>query len=199
VNGKTSSGKTTGLYRRGQVWWWNFQQDGHRVRLSLETSDHAEAVRKVLDYRAKPHPMDAGRWEFEVDQYLLDQRVRGRLSPTYAQSRRYVLMRFAKDTGIEAPREVNVRMIQRCIAISSDIPVRWNSDPDFCKQTSYPEASRYPFRATYTVLADSRSSSGLKNETTWAWASAKTSRSTTKKSASGGSSDQRANAPRGWR
>jgi len=86
VNRKTSNVKITGLYVRGQVWWWNFQQDGHRVRLSLETSDHAESVCKMLDYRSKPHLMEAGRWGGEVDQYLRDQRERGRLSPTYAQS-----------------------------------------------------------------------------------------------------------------
>ena len=110
---KSSAVIITGLYRRGQVWWWNFQQDGHRVRVSLETTDRAEAVRKVLDYRSKPHLMDAGRWEFEVDQYLLDQKERGRLSPPYSQSRRYVLMRFAKDANIKAPREVNSRVIQQ--------------------------------------------------------------------------------------
>jgi integrase len=112
VKGKSSGVIITGLYRRGQVWWWNFQEEGHRVRVSLETTDRSEAVRKVLDYRAKPHLMDAGRWEFEVDQYLSDQRERGRLSPTYAGSRRYVLMRFAKDAGIETPRQVNTRLIQ---------------------------------------------------------------------------------------
>jgi len=112
VKSKSSGVMITGLYRRGQVWWWNFQQEGHRVRVSLETTDHSEAVRKVLEYRAKPHLMDAGRWEFEVDQYLSDQRKRGRLSPTYAGSRRNVLMRFAKDAAIETPREVSTRAIQ---------------------------------------------------------------------------------------
>jgi len=69
VSKKRSSGvNVTGLYRRGQVLWWNCQNDGHRVRLSLETTDHTAAVRKVLEYRAKPQMLTAGRWEFEVDQ-----------------------------------------------------------------------------------------------------------------------------------
>jgi site-specific recombinase XerD len=95
------------------VWWWNRQDDGHRVRLSLETTNHATAVRKVLEYRAKPHLLTAGRWEFEVDQYLRDQEERGRLSPSYAKSRRYVLMKFATVNGIETPREVNTSVLQR--------------------------------------------------------------------------------------
>ena len=85
---RSSRVSVTGLYRRGQVWWWNRQDDGHRVRLSLETTDHATAVRNVLEYRAKPHLLTAGRWEFEVDQYLRDQEERGRLSPSYSKSRR---------------------------------------------------------------------------------------------------------------
>src|SRR5579862_4661808 len=105
--------RITGLYLRGQVWWWNFQQDGRRVRLSLETADRADAVRKVLEYRAKPHLMEVGRWEFEVEQYIQDQEKRGRLSPSYAKSRQYVLVSFATDAGIETPREVNTRLIQR--------------------------------------------------------------------------------------
>ena len=48
------------------MWWWNRQDDGHRVRVSVETTDHATAVRKVLDYRAKPNLVTAGRWKFEV-------------------------------------------------------------------------------------------------------------------------------------
>jgi integrase len=114
VSKNLSSGvKVSGLYRRGQVWWWNRQDSGHRVRLSLETTDHATAVRKVLEYRAKPHISEVGRWEYEVNRYLDDQRERGRLSPSYSKSRRYVLMRFAKDAGIDSPREVNVSLIQR--------------------------------------------------------------------------------------
>jgi integrase len=83
------------------------------VRLSLETTDHGTAVRKDLEYRAKPHLLTAGRWEFEVDQYLHDQEERGRRSPSYAKSRRYVLMKFATENGIDSPREVNTSVLQR--------------------------------------------------------------------------------------
>jgi len=37
------------------------------MRLSLETTDHSTAVRKVPEYRSKPHLLTAGRREFEVD------------------------------------------------------------------------------------------------------------------------------------
>lgn len=83
------------------------------MRLSLETTSHAEAVRKVLDYQAKPHLADAGRWEFEVDQYLRDQQERGQLSASYAESRPYVLMRFAKEMDIDNPREATGVILQR--------------------------------------------------------------------------------------
>lgn len=83
------------------------------MRISLETCDQAEAIRKVLEYRAQPHLSDAGRWDYEVSQYLRDQQNRGRLSPSYAESRRYVLVKFAADAGIESPREVSAGALQR--------------------------------------------------------------------------------------
>ena len=76
--------------------------------MSLDTTDHGEAVRKVLEYRAQPHLGEIGRWDFEVEQYLGDQEKRRCLSVSYAGSRRYVLKRFAQDTGIDSPREVTV-------------------------------------------------------------------------------------------
>lgn len=110
---KSSDVHVKGLFRRGQVFWWNHQENGHRLRISLETTDHGEAIRKVLEYRARPHLTDAGRWEFEVEQYLSDQTRRGRLSSSYASSRRYVLLSFAKDCDIQSPRDVTTVMVQR--------------------------------------------------------------------------------------
>jgi integrase len=109
---KSSDVHLRGLFLRGQVFWWNHQENGRRVRISLETTDRGEAVRKILEYRANPHLGEAGRWEFEVDHYLDEQQKRGRLSPSYATSRRYVLLRFARDAGIDSPREVTVGLIQ---------------------------------------------------------------------------------------
>ena len=57
VSKRRSSGvNVTGLYRRGQVWWWNRQDDGHRVRLSLETTDHATAGRTSRNTSASSRP-----------------------------------------------------------------------------------------------------------------------------------------------
>lgn len=95
------------------MFWWNFQRDGHRVRMSLETTDHGEAVRKVLEYRAQPHLAEAGRWEYEVRQYLEDQQKRRQLSASYSSSRKYVLLRFALDAEIDSPREVTAGLVQR--------------------------------------------------------------------------------------
>src|SRR4051812_25648808 len=99
ANRESAGGQVRGLFRRGQVFWWNSQRDGHRVRMSLETTDHGEAVRKVLEYRAQPHLGEMGRWEYEVEEYLGDQQKRRHLSASYASSRRYVLRRFAEDAG----------------------------------------------------------------------------------------------------
>lgn len=105
------------------MFWWNHQENGRRIRMSLETTDRGEAIRKVLEYRANPHLGEAGRWEHEVDHYLEEQRKRGRLSQSYAASRRYVLLRFAKDARIQGPREVTTAIIQQWYnALKADNP-----------------------------------------------------------------------------
>ena len=43
----------TGLYQRGGVWWLNFQRDGQRHFISLETNDLREAVSRAA---ARIHP-----------------------------------------------------------------------------------------------------------------------------------------------
>jgi hypothetical protein len=44
--------------------------------------------------------MQAGLREFQIEEYLRQQRERGRLSPSYARSRCHVLLKFAADSGI---------------------------------------------------------------------------------------------------
>ena len=112
-NRNSSSTQLRGLYRRGQVWWWNSQNEGHRTRLSLDTTDYATAVKKVLEYRTQPQLIEAGKWEFEVRKYLAEQRARGRLSAGYSDNRLYTLLKFSKENDIEAPREATTAVIQR--------------------------------------------------------------------------------------
>ena len=41
------------LFKRGEIYWLYFRENGHRVRLSLKTKSKAEALKKLQAYRIK--------------------------------------------------------------------------------------------------------------------------------------------------
>lgn len=125
------SEKITGLYKRGQVYWYAWQINGRRVFISLDTRDYSEAVQKILEIRSKPELSDSGQWDWEVQNYVQLALSQGTLSKAYARSRRNVLLKFGKDYQIHHPRQVNPKLLQE-----------WH---DKLKQQSHRTAQHYLF------------------------------------------------------
>lgn len=105
----------TGLYRRGQVFWFQPpQRDGIRPKpFSLGTTDENEAIAKVLEFRRDPRAYSAGLWEAELDAYVRDRVGIKALTEDYAQNRRGVLMRFAQQYGIRSAAELTTAHCQK--------------------------------------------------------------------------------------
>lgn len=92
-----------GIYRRGELYWLTVQRNGLRQRLSLETSDYAEAVARAREIRNRPKLSAAGGFMHEVDRFLAYKRRRNEFTSASANARFYILRAFAKwvDVPIE--------------------------------------------------------------------------------------------------
>lgn len=60
----------TGIYRRGSVYWLNFQVAGVRHFVSLETDDYAEAVQRAREMRLNPTLNQPDTFNAEIEAFL---------------------------------------------------------------------------------------------------------------------------------
>ena len=107
-----------GIYKMqgSRFYWYRWSDKGQRYAVSLETEDEAEAIlkkRAILadveargsaHYKSKPDAdTPATHFEAIIAEYLADgmSRERRPLSPGTAQTIKYVLKKFASDSGIK--------------------------------------------------------------------------------------------------
>jgi integrase len=101
-----------GIYRRGEVYWLNFQRNGRRQFVSLETSDYAEAITRAAEMRAHPTLNAASAFEGEVDAFLAYKLRKNEFTASSAHGRRFILLAFARWLECESPTEVSARDVQ---------------------------------------------------------------------------------------
>ncbi len=101
-----------GLYLRGRFWHFRYSINGHQRRMALGVTDEGEALKLAKEIVRTPAKLEAKLWEDEVDRYLEEQREARRLSVNAAESRRVVLLRFAREAGVLSPQKVTTQIVQ---------------------------------------------------------------------------------------
>lgn len=106
--------KVPGLYLRGKIFWFQppMSEGLRNPPFSLETEDENTAIAKVLEWRKSPELREAGRWAVEVDAYLKERVDLGKMSPLIVESRRYLLLSFARRWNVERASQVTTAMVQ---------------------------------------------------------------------------------------
>lgn len=102
-----------GLYQRGNTWWIRYSVNGRQERESLETTDEAQAIEAARRILANPHRLEAKVWEREVDAYLKAKVDSRKMGKNTANSRRSVLMAFARSHGVTHPNDITTKMAER--------------------------------------------------------------------------------------
>jgi integrase len=87
---------TRGLYRRGKTYWLNFQKDGKRRFITLETDDPLEAVRRASEMRAFEFPDQPTAMSRAIDDYLAEKRRLNIYSKATARVHGAALREFAE-------------------------------------------------------------------------------------------------------
>src|ERR1700730_6021177 len=110
-----------GLYKMSgsQYWWFRYTRDGHRYAISLRTADESEAITRAQAILAEgliaaeaytPNEPAPRKREIHglIDQYLEESQSRTKdpLRKVTADTRRYILQKFATDAGIKRASEI---------------------------------------------------------------------------------------------
>jgi len=101
-----------GIYQRGETYWLTYQSGGKRTRISLETSDFAEAVKRAAELRAHPTLQPSEGIEADVTRFIAYKRERGDYTRDSAESKGYVLKKFARWLGEVTTASVSTKTIQ---------------------------------------------------------------------------------------
>ena len=84
------------LYWREGGWWFGQQVKAKRTWVNLQTTDEAEAVRRVRLIRADPIMRPATGLLPEVDAFIASRRSKGRYSKNSADTKVIILKVFAR-------------------------------------------------------------------------------------------------------
>ena len=114
MNPQKGKGVIKGIYRRGQVFWFQPpMESGIRPRpFSLETTDETIANQKIIDYQQNPVTAEADIFMVEAERYFSWGREHDKLSESYVASCRPVFKAFAATTGVKNAARVTTRQIQ---------------------------------------------------------------------------------------
>lgn len=100
-----------GIYRRGDVYWLNYQRNGLRRFVSLETSDFAEAITRARTIRTRA-PLGASEgFTEDIARFLAYKRRKNEFTKASAETRFYVLRAFANWADVP-PGFVTTRQVQ---------------------------------------------------------------------------------------
>ena len=102
---------STGIYKRGNLYWLNFQKKGKRHFIALETSDYTVAVTRALEIRTNPELTAGNPFEHEIEAFIAHKVRQNEFTAASASSREYVLSAFGKKTGL-APAQVRTQDIK---------------------------------------------------------------------------------------
>jgi integrase len=87
---------TRGIYKRGDVFWLNFQRDGKRRFISLDTSDAVEAITRASNLRDHRFPDEATPYLRRVEEYLAEKKRLNLYSRATERVHGAVLREFGK-------------------------------------------------------------------------------------------------------
>lgn len=104
-----------GLYQpKGKtVWMFRYSWNGKQHRVSLQTRDEAEAVRKAMGVLAAPALEETGDYEAEIEKYFATQRKDDRLSVQSVEARRYLLPQLFRQSGKNRVAAITTADVQR--------------------------------------------------------------------------------------
>src|SRR4051812_10218655 len=98
-----------GVYLRGDTYWLNFQVDGKRRFITLETSDPLEALRRASEMRAYQFPDGPTPIGMAIERYLAEKKRLNIYSKPTARVHGAVLDEFAKRVGGKALETITER------------------------------------------------------------------------------------------
>jgi integrase len=110
---KSQGGKIRGIYRRGNIFWYQRMVKGQRVQMSLGTNDYGEAVVKALEVRADPFLATADPLRSEIEAFIEHKLQQNEYSPASAESKRYALMEFASFVKKADPATITPSDVER--------------------------------------------------------------------------------------
>jgi integrase len=88
--------ESRGIYKRGSVYWLNFQINGKRNYVTLETENFAEAVKRAGEIRAAPALLPGNGFPLEIESFLAHKRRRNEFTASSAHGRGFILRAFAR-------------------------------------------------------------------------------------------------------
>src|SRR6266496_1314698 len=103
--------ESVGIYRRGDIYWLNFQKNGVRQFVSLETQDYAQAVERARDIRMRPKLSSSGPFMEEIERFLAYKKRKNEFTAASANGRFYILRAFARAVDV-APGFVTTAQVQ---------------------------------------------------------------------------------------
>ena len=88
-----------GIYRRGRIYWYKWQDQGNRKYVSLETDDPVEALRRAREVRGAPILQSSQGLLRDINRYLESKQKLNVYSPATERVTRAVLAEFASRLG----------------------------------------------------------------------------------------------------
>lgn len=104
--------ESVGIYRRGSIYWLNYQRDNKRNFISLETEDYAQAVERAAEMRLSPVLNSSDSFKTEIDAFLAHKRRHNKFTASSAHGRGFILRAFARDCGRHSPAQVTPADVQ---------------------------------------------------------------------------------------
>lgn len=103
--------ESTGIYRRGEIHWLNYQKNGVRNFVSLETTDYAQAIVNARKIRTTAALAIGEGFFSEIDKFLAYKRHKNLFTAASASGRFYILRAFANWVNVP-PENVTAAQAQ---------------------------------------------------------------------------------------
>jgi integrase len=100
-----------GIYLRGSIYWLNYQNNGVRDFVSLDTRDYAAAIIEARRIRGAGALQSSGSFLVEINKFLAYKRRKNEFTVSSANGRFYILRAFANWVNVP-PDAVTPRQVQ---------------------------------------------------------------------------------------
>lgn len=91
--------ESKGIYRRGRIYWYKWQENGQRKYVSLETEDPVAALQRAREVRNAPHLQSSQGLLRDINRYLESKRKLNLHSRATERLTRAALTEFANRVG----------------------------------------------------------------------------------------------------